>query len=618
MYLYHYGIYKKPFQISVDPSFLWMSEKHKEALAMLRYGILDNRGFIALTGDVGTGKTTLINALISSLESDVLVANITNPSLKRTEFFNHLATMYRLGKTFSDKSNFLFAFQSFLEKTYREGRQVLLIIDEAQRLTRDMLEEIRLLSNIELQNVKLLNVFFVGQDEFSEMLNRDEHRALRQRMTIQFHLEPLSKDETSEYILHRLEVSGTKNEIFTQSAIQEIHTFSEGYPRVINIICDHAMLTGYVKKLKKIDAPEILECASELRLRKKSRSDSLHKESIPLSFNKASDSESSNEERMYTKSWVEKDPPFHVNIFYNIKPLIPRRAQIFLRQKVSRSKKNRYRHQWPINELLGDAPEKWSGWPENKNFALVLRHDVDTQKGYDSIPLLIDIEKQYGLKSSFNIVPERYKVHPEILDYIREHGFEINVHGLKHDGKLFKNIKTFNKSAVKINGYLEQWDAKGFTAPSMICNLEWLHELKIDHSTGTVDTDPFEPNPTPSNTIFPFIVNHHPEGKFFIELPLTMPQDHTLFIILKEKNISIWKEKLQWISKKGGMALINTHPDYMLFSDKKCGNEEYPVSLYTDFLEHVLSDYKGLFWNTQPDELAQFWKRQFNPLRTGQ
>jgi len=272
MYLSFFELDKKPFQINVDPRFLWMGEKHREALAMLRYGILDNRGFIMLTGDVGTGKTTLVNALISSLGEDVVVANITNPGLKRIEFLNHLGGAFDIGRTFSGKGEFLTIFQSFLKKCHLDGKQVLLIVDEAQQLTRNMLEEIRLLSNIELQNVKLLNIFFVGQDEFSEILDRHENRALRQRMTLQYHLEPLSEKETGELIRHRLKVAGTEKTIFTKNAILEIHAFSEGYPRLINIICDHAMLAGYVSHKKRIDAPEIIGCAKDLRLKKKTAS----------------------------------------------------------------------------------------------------------------------------------------------------------------------------------------------------------------------------------------------------------------------------------------------------------------------------------------------------------
>lgn len=282
MYLSFFELEKKPFQISVDPHFLWMGEKHKEALAMFRYGIMDNRGFIMLTGDVGTGKTTLVNALINSLGSDVVVANITNPGLKRIEFLNHLGAAFDLGRTFSGKGEFLAAFQIFLEKCFRDGKQVLLIIDEAQRLSRDMLEEIRLLSNIELQSAKLLNIFFVGQDELNEALDHHENRALRQRLTLQYHLEPLSHQEMGELIQHRLRVAGTGKKIFTQNAIREIHGYSKGYPRLTNIICDHAMLAGYVAQKRTIDAQEIRDCAGDLRLIKKSDPISANAKRIPI------------------------------------------------------------------------------------------------------------------------------------------------------------------------------------------------------------------------------------------------------------------------------------------------------------------------------------------------
>lgn len=272
MYLDYYKIFKKPFELSADPSFLWMSEKHKEGLAVLKYGLQDNKGFILLTGDVGIGKTTLINAFINSLDSNVIVASMTNPGLKRIEFYNFLGAMFDIGRKFTGKDEFLIDFRAFLEKCHRDGKRVLLIVDEAQRLSRILLEEIRLLSNIELQNEKLLNIFIIGQDELNETLDRHENRALRQRMTLLYHLEPLSKSETAEYIQHRLRIAGTKQEIFTQKAAREIYAFSGGYPRVINIICDHAMLTGYVKQKKTIHAAEIIECARDLRLKRKSDS----------------------------------------------------------------------------------------------------------------------------------------------------------------------------------------------------------------------------------------------------------------------------------------------------------------------------------------------------------
>lgn len=258
------------------PDFFWMSDKHKEALALLKNGLLDNKGFTLLTGDVGIGKTTLVNAFIENLGPDTIVANISNPILQRKEFFNFLGAKFKIGDKFSGKNDFLITFRTFLEKSYRDGKQVLLIIDEAQRLDSVLLEEFRLLSNIEFQNAKLLNLFFVGQDELLETLDRYENRALRQRMSLIYHIEPLLASETGDYIHHRLRVAGTEKRIFTRKAIREIYAFSEGYPRIINTICEYAMITGYVKQKKTIDAREIIECSRELRLKKKSAPESSH------------------------------------------------------------------------------------------------------------------------------------------------------------------------------------------------------------------------------------------------------------------------------------------------------------------------------------------------------
>jgi general secretion pathway protein A len=266
MYLSYYNLTSKPFQISTDPKFLWLGEKHKEALAVLKYGIMDNRGFLLLTGDVGTGKTTLINALINSLGNKIVVAMVPDPDLEKIEFFNFIATAFKFNKTFDQKSEFLVRLTRFLNAAYAKNKKTLLIIDEAQRLNYELLEEIRLLSNIEKQHAKLINIFLVGQDELNGTLLEKKNRALRQRITINYNIEPLTEEETKEYIQHRLKVAGSEKNLFNSGAMREIYLFSDGYPRLINIICDHGLLAGYVKEKKNIDAKIIRECAEELKI----------------------------------------------------------------------------------------------------------------------------------------------------------------------------------------------------------------------------------------------------------------------------------------------------------------------------------------------------------------
>jgi len=263
MYRSHYSLAKKPFQLSTDPKFLWLGEKHKEALATLKYGVIDQKGFLLVSGDVGTGKTTLINALLESVEEDTLVANITDPALDLIEFFNFVALSFNIPKKFDCKIDFIIYFSQFLKKVYSENKNVLLIIDEVHRLSKDVLEHIRLLSNIELPEEKLINIFFVGQNEINQTLALPECRALRQRISLVYQIEPLSENETLAYIKHRLKVAGTEKNIFTQNAVQEIYNFSKGYPRLINTICDHALLTGYVRELIKITPDVIIECTQQ-------------------------------------------------------------------------------------------------------------------------------------------------------------------------------------------------------------------------------------------------------------------------------------------------------------------------------------------------------------------
>ncbi len=266
MYTSFYNLKVKPFQISSDPAFIWLGEKHKEALATLTYGVLDNKGFMLLTGDVGTGKTTLINTLIEGLSDDILYASVPDPRLELNDFFNFIGQAFHINQEFESKGKFLLHFRAFLERAYEEGKKVLLLIDEAQLLTQDMLEEIRLLSNIQKDGNNLLNIFFVGQDEFNEILDRRENRAVAQRLTLNYHLRPLSVQETDNYICHRLRIAGTTERLFDAEAVEEIHGSSGGFPRRINIICDHCLLRGFVKEQKIIDGAMVRGCAHDLRI----------------------------------------------------------------------------------------------------------------------------------------------------------------------------------------------------------------------------------------------------------------------------------------------------------------------------------------------------------------
>ena len=295
-------------------------------------------------------------------------------------------------------------------------------------------------------------------------------------------------------------------------------------------------------------------------------------------------------------------------IYYQLKPLIPRRFQIWLRSKIILRKRKTCSNIWPILEEAARPPEGWFRWPDQKQFALVLTHDVDTAKGYKKCLQLMHLEQNLGFRSSFNFVPERYDVYEELRDQLTSNGFEVGVHGLKHDGKLFLSKKIFQKRASKINHYLKEWKSVGFRSPSMHHNLTWLHELNIEYDASTFDTDPFEPQSDGVCTIFPFWVQGSSDERGYVELPYTLPQDFNLFVLLKEKTIDIWKEKLDWIIKQGGMALINAHPDYMNFHRSKLCIEEYPAKYYEDFLEYIKSKYQGQYWHALPKDMARFWR----------
>ncbi|OGB61281.1 MAG: hypothetical protein A2Y94_09955 [Caldithrix sp. RBG_13_44_9] len=294
--------------------------------------------------------------------------------------------------------------------------------------------------------------------------------------------------------------------------------------------------------------------------------------------------------------------------YYLLRPIIPRRIQVIFRRILVQIQKEKNSHIWPIDEGAKEPPEDWQGWPNGKKFCLVLTHDVEAEKGYKKFRQLMLLEKELGFRSSFNFVPERYHIDDHAIHEIKANGFEVGVHGLKHDGKLYQSFEIFKERAYKINQYLSAWEAKGFRSPSMQHHLPWLHLLNIDYDASTFDTDPFEPQPDGIRKIFPFWYINNSTDRNFIELPYTLPQDFTLFILMKENNIEIWKKKLDWIIKNGGMALLITHPDYINYDNSINVFDEYPLQYYQDFLNYIQQKYSGLYWNPLPAELAKFWK----------
>ncbi|MFO7713541.1 AAA family ATPase [Desulfosarcina sp.] len=264
MYESFYGLNKKPFQITTDPSFLWMGKKHREALSTLKYGVMDNKGFLLLTGDVGTGKTTLINRLVEDIQGKAYTAKIPDPGLSKYDFYRMVSRYFKLPIEVRTKSDFLEPFSRFLNDAHEERKSVLLLIDEAQRLKHDLMEEIRLLSNLERQDAKLLNIFFVGQNEFNTILLQPENRALMRRITITYNLDPLDQGETCEYIRHRLKTAGAGYEIFSSAAMQEVFDFSSGFPRQINIICDLAMFFASQVSRRTINRKIVSQCRERI------------------------------------------------------------------------------------------------------------------------------------------------------------------------------------------------------------------------------------------------------------------------------------------------------------------------------------------------------------------
>lgn len=298
------------------------------------------------------------------------------------------------------------------------------------------------------------------------------------------------------------------------------------------------------------------------------------------------------------------------DIFYRAKPIIPRNIQIKLRKKyLFFQRKNKF-PSWPIDLSLYDVYRngieeilKISGsnglpfinfWPDKKKFAVVLNHGVETAIGQRNIWKLREIEEDLGFRSCWDFVPERYKLDKELIQELKNSGFEIVIHGLKHDGKLFNSQSVFFKRLPKINYYLKKYNCLGFASPSTWRNIEYMQHFNIKYDLSFFDTDIFEGQPGGTLSFHPFFL-----GKF-IELPYTLPQDYTLFVLFGEKDDRIWQSKMKIIKQFQGMVLMNTHPDYL--------KNDNLLNIYKEFLIKIRKE--DDCWHALPKEVAEWWDQR--------
>jgi general secretion pathway protein A len=267
MYLTFFGLNEKPFAITPDPRYLYLSERHAEALAHLLYGINEAGGFVQLTGEVGTGKTTIVRSLLAQTPKNAEIALILNPRMTAPEFL--LTICEELGIGVQDSApgslkDLVDILSYYLLRAHAAGKRVVLVVDEAQNLSPDVLEQVRLLTNLETNTQKLLQIILIGQPELRELLSRNELRQLAQRITGRYHLNPLSRDETTAYVRHRLRVAGATTDIFAPAALNEVFRLSQGVPRVINVICDRALLGAYSLDRHRVTATLVRNAAAEV------------------------------------------------------------------------------------------------------------------------------------------------------------------------------------------------------------------------------------------------------------------------------------------------------------------------------------------------------------------
>ncbi len=270
MYTAFYGLREKPFSLTPDPRYLFLASSHREALAHVLYGLEQGEGFIAITGEVGTGKTTLCRTLLRRLRGDTEIAFVFNPTLTGKQLLGAICNDFGLTSAGRTRAQLNDQLNQFLLETNRRGRRALLIVDEAQDLAPETLEELRLLSNLETTTSKLIQILLFGQPELDEKLDSRELRQLRQRISVRWHLGPMTARETSAYVLHRLGVAASEpRELFSGAALREVQRQSRGIPRLVNLLCERALLAGYADGTSRVEARQVARAGVELLARRR-------------------------------------------------------------------------------------------------------------------------------------------------------------------------------------------------------------------------------------------------------------------------------------------------------------------------------------------------------------
>lgn len=299
--------------------------------------------------------------------------------------------------------------------------------------------------------------------------------------------------------------------------------------------------------------------------------------------------------------------------YYTLKPLLPRRLQIAMRRRHAARRAHQEFPAWPVESLLvehehellrrriaengGDAAPFVGYWPEGKRFASIVSHDVEGPDGIANIPRVLEVEARHGIVSCWNFCGEWYDIPDGTFDLVRDAGCEVGLHGILHDGKLFRDRDSFEANLPKIHRYLEQWGAVGFRSPATHRNADWMPELGCLYDGSFPDTDPFEPQAGGCCSIRPFFIGD------LVELPITLVQDHTLWEILGDESIDRWREKSEWIADNHGLVQLLVHPDYVLSDDR--------LALYDSFLEYLSElDRRRDGWHALPREVAEWWRQR--------